>query len=110
MDKRGLAHRKYHLHDGKKGAAFAVRVVPGSDKDEITAILENGIIQITLLSSDKQGENNQRLVNLLAKVFKVPKTQVEVVAGMSKQEKLVAILDMNTELANNKIESYLQDL
>jgi len=107
MDGKNINRRKFHLHDGKKGAALAVRVVPDSHKDEISAILEDGTLQISLSSSLEQDEVNQMLAKFLAKVFKVPSSKIEVVAGFSGQDKLVAILDMDAELAHKKIEQYL---
>ena len=40
--------REFELHDGKNGAAIAVRVTPRTAKNEIFAILDDGTVKIRL--------------------------------------------------------------
>ncbi len=102
-----MTHRKYHFHNGKKGAALAVRILANSPVDEIVELLQDGTLKIRLASSPMKTDINQALAIFLAKVLKVPKSKIEIVAGHSRRNKLVSILDIDAELAHQKILDYL---
>lgn len=95
--------RKYHLHNGRKGAALAIRVASGAMKDEIVEVLKDGTIKIEL-NAPKAGTNiNQALIEFLARVLEVPGSNIEIVAGESGVEKLVSILDLDARAAQRQI-------
>ena len=43
-----MSKRTYHLHDGKKGAAMAVRITPRASRNEIVEIQSDGTVKIHL--------------------------------------------------------------
>ena len=43
-----MGTRKYHLHDGRMGAALAVRVTPRASRNEITEIMPDGTVKVRL--------------------------------------------------------------
>ena len=45
-----MSERKFHLHDGKVGAAITVRVTPRASKNEISEILDDGTIKVRLIA------------------------------------------------------------
>ena len=47
--------RRFHLHDGKKGSALAVRVTPRASRNEIVEILSDGTVKIRLTSPPVEG-------------------------------------------------------
>ena len=102
-----MAHRKYYLHNGQRGAALAVRVTSSARKDEITNVLKDGTLRIRLTSPPEVVKTNQALEKFLAKVLNIPKSKIEVVAGLTGQDKLVSVLDMDAELAHKKIFEHL---
>ena len=87
--------RQFHLHDGKKGSALAVRVTPRSSRNEIVEILNDGTVKIRLTVAADDMKINQALVNFLAEVLDVPRGRVDIVAGVSGKDKLVSILDLD---------------
>jgi uncharacterized protein (TIGR00251 family) len=102
-----MAQREYHLHNGKRGAALAVRITPRASKDEIIEILQDGTVRIRLNASPTEGAANQALKVYLAKVLNIPKSNIEIVAGLTGRDKLVSILDMDAETAQLKILEHL---
>ena len=91
-----MGRRSYHLHDGKKGAALAVRVTPRASKNEIVEVLSDGTVKIRLTAPPVEGKANEALLAFLAEVFGIEKSRLEIVAGATGRDKLVSILDMDT--------------
>jgi hypothetical protein len=91
-----MGRRSYHLHDGKKGAALAVRVTPRARKNEIVEVLSDGTVKIRLTAPPVEGKANEALLSFLAEVFGIEKSRLEIVAGATGRDKLVSILDMDT--------------
>lgn len=88
--------RQFHLHDGKKGSALAVRVTPRSSRDEIAEILSDGTVKVRLTVAADDQAINLALVSFLAEVLGVPRGRVDIVAGVSGKDKLVSILDLDS--------------
>jgi uncharacterized protein len=103
-----MAPRKYQLHDGKKGAALAIRVTPRASRNEIVEVLADGTIKIRLIAPPVEGKANEALVDFLAQVLKVPKTAIEIVAGTTGRDKLVSILDLDAETVHARIIQNIQ--
>jgi len=102
-----MMQREYHLHNGKKGAALAVRVTPRARKDEIVEVLHDGTIRVRLTAQATEVETNRALAEFLASVLGVGKSKIEIVAGQSGRDKLVSILDMDAEETHQKILDHL---
>jgi uncharacterized protein YggU (UPF0235/DUF167 family) len=98
-----VGSRNYHLHDGKKGAALAVRVIPRSSKNEIAEILNDSTVKIRLTQAADDKKLNQTLLNFLSEVIGVPAGRMEVVAGLSGLDKLVTILDLDAATVQQHI-------
>jgi len=95
--------RNYHLHDGQKGAALAIRVTPRASKNEIVDILSDGTVKIQLTAPPVEGQANEALVKFLSKVLDVPISSLEIVAGDTGRDKLVSIKDLDAEVVHHKI-------
>jgi len=89
-----MAHRKYHLHDGKRGAALAVRVTPRASRNQITEVLSDGTVKIHLTASPTEGQANEALIKFLAGVLDVAPSRIEIVAGLTGRDKLISVLDI----------------
>ena len=97
-----MESRDYRLHNGQKGAALTVRVIPRARRNEIVEVLNDGTIKIRLaVSSD--AAINQELVNFLAGVLEVPVNRVDIVAGTSGLDKLVTVLDLDASTLQARI-------
>jgi len=67
-----MARKEFYLHDGKKGAALAIRVTPRARRNEIVEVLSDGTVKIRLTALPEEGQSNQALVNFLSDVLNVP--------------------------------------
>ena len=103
-----MTSQKFHLHNGKKGAALAIRVTPRSSKNEIAEILSDGTVRVRLTVSPVEGKANEALVEFLAGVLGVAPSKIEVVAGLAGKDKLVSILDLDTEAVHQRILEHLE--
>jgi uncharacterized protein len=102
-----MSPRTFHLHDGKKGSALAVRVTPRASKDEIVEVLSDGTVKVHLTAPPVEGKANEALVKFLAEVLGVAPTRIEVVAGASGRDKLISVLEMDTATVHQKIVDHL---
>jgi len=98
-----MSNRPYHLHNGQKGAALAIRVTPRASKNEITEILSDGTVKVRLTAPPVEGKANEALLEFLSDVLGVPKTKLEVVAGTTGRDKLVSVLDLDAQTVHDRI-------
>ncbi len=95
--------KKFKMSNGKRGAALAIRVTPRASKNEIVEVLSDQTIKVRLTAPPVEGKANEALVEFLAEVLGVPKSKIEIVAGMSGRDKLVSIVDVDSEEVHKKI-------
>ncbi len=98
-----MSPRKFRLHDGKKGAALAVRVTPRASRNEIVEVLSDGTVKVHITAPPVEGKANEALVEFLAEVLDVSPSRIEVVAGAGGRDKLISVLDMDAETLHKKI-------
>ena len=99
--------RKFEFHDGKAGASLAVRVTPRASTNEIVEILDDGTIRVRLTAPPADKESNAALLSFLAAVLGVDAARLEIVAGLTGRDKLVAVLDLDAEAVHQRIISQL---
>lgn len=87
--------RNFNFHDGEKGSALAVRITKGRGKQRIKKILEDGTIVINL--SEKTEDINQELIKFLSNKLDITQKQFDIIAGAESNEKLLSILDVDSE-------------
>jgi uncharacterized protein len=95
--------RAHQFQNGTSGAAIAVKVTPRAKKNEITGILEDGTVKIKLTAPPVEGQANQALVKYLAEFLKIAPSEVEIVAGSTSRDKLVAISGLDPHTVQEKI-------
>lgn len=98
-----MADREFRLHDGKKGAALAIRVTPRASKNEIHEIQNDGTVRIHLTASTAESKLNQALIEFLSQVLGIPPQNIEIVVGSNSRDKLVSILDLDAEMVHQRI-------
>lgn len=101
--------RDYRLHNGKKGAAIAIRVTPRASKNEIVQVMGDGTIKIRLTAPPVDGKANKELVDFLSDILDVPKSKIDIVAGQTGRDKLVTILDAEADAIQVKILNNLKE-
>ncbi|MEI7847578.1 MAG: DUF167 domain-containing protein [Chloroflexota bacterium] len=95
------------MHDGHRGAAIAVKVSAGTNRNEITEVITDGTIKIKLAGKTTNAENlNSKLIQFLAEVFDVETAKLDIISGLSGNEKLITILGLDAVEVQQKISSY----
>jgi uncharacterized protein (TIGR00251 family) len=98
-----MSDRKFKLHDGRKGSALAVRVTPRASRNEIVELLNDGTIKVRIAAPPSDNEANEMLIDFLSEVLGVPKSRLDIVAGVTGRDKLISIIDMDAETAHQRI-------
>lgn len=102
-----MPRRNFHLHDGKRGSALAVRVTPRASDNKITEVLNDGTVKIHIAAPPVDDKANQELIKFLADILGVPKSRIEIVAGQTGRDKLISVLDMDAATVHKRIQAYL---
>lgn len=96
------------FHQGGKGVAFAVRVIPKGCKNEIVEILENGCLKIRVSAPPIEGKANQAVIELFAKIFNIKPAKVEILAGEHSRDKIISVMDVDPEEAERIIREIIK--
>jgi len=102
-----MSDRKYNLHDGKKGAALAVRVTPRASRNEVVEVLDDGTIKVRIAAQPADDEANAALLDFMSEILGVPKSRLDIVAGLTGRDKLISVVDMDAETAHQRIVAHL---
>lgn len=65
-----------------------VKVIPSAKIEQVQLALD-GSLKVWLRARPKEGEANKALIKLLSKHFDVPKTSINIVAGLNSRNKIV---------------------
>ena len=68
-----------------------VKVKPNAKKNEIKQI-EDNFFEIKTTAVLEKGKANQKVIEMLSKHFKVPKSRIKIVRGETSREKIIEIL------------------
>lgn len=102
-----MSDRKFNLHNGKKGSALAVRVTPRASRNEVVELLDDGTIKIRIASPPSDNEANETLIEFLSEILGVPKSRLDIVAGVTGRDKLISVVDMDVETVHQRILAHL---
>lgn len=72
-----------------EGIIISLKISPNASKNEIIKTPEGVKVKITAQPID--GKANKCLVEYLSKLFKVPKTSIEILKGETSKEKILLI-------------------
>jgi uncharacterized protein (TIGR00251 family) len=85
-----------HLALKSDGFALAVKVVPGSSRQSVVGEYGGGI-KVTVTAPPQAGATNEAVVELLAGVLNIPRTQIQITRGQSTPRKEVLISGLPAE-------------
>ena len=77
------------------GLILNLKIVPNSSKNCI--IVENEFIKVKVTAQPIENKANKALIEYLSKIFKIPKTNIEIVRGETSKEKTVFIKTTDNE-------------
>jgi uncharacterized protein (TIGR00251 family) len=101
--------REYKLHDGERGAALTIRVTPRARRTEIGGVLDDGTLRVRVAAPPVEGKANKALIAFLAKVLGVRKNKIEIVAGEKGLDKIISILEMPAQAAEDRINTWIEE-
>jgi hypothetical protein len=102
-----MTKQNFHLHDGKKGSALGIRVTPRARRNEVVEIRSDGTVRIRLKAAVVGESANPILIEYLSEILEVPSTHIDVVAGQTGADKLVSILDLDSDAVHQRIIGHL---
>ena len=80
------------FRDARSGTAIQVKVIPRAKKNEVAGLMDDGSVRIRITAPPVEGAANQALVEFLAQLLSIHKNQIEIVAGLSSERKLVSLV------------------
>ena len=84
-----------------------MRVTPRASRNEIVEMLEDGSIRVRIAAPPADDEANSALLEFLAEILGVPKSRLDIVAGVTGRDKLISVLDMDVETAHQRIVAHM---
>lgn len=82
---------------------FAVKVIPRASRTEIVGV-EGDAVKIRLCAPPVEGRANEALVKFLADMFRLSKSNVEIVTGETGRRKLVRLRGVRGEQLDKLIQ------
>jgi len=83
---------------------FKVRVVPRASRSELVGE-HDGALRVRIAAPPIDGAANDELVRLLARVFAVPRSAIDITAGHAAKLKTVCVAGGRPDLLKSKVES-----
>jgi hypothetical protein len=89
--------------DAKTGAAITVKVTPKSKKNAVAGIMEDGTVKVQVTAPPEEGKANAAVVEVLAKALGLKAGQIEIVAGLSAERKLISLVGISPAEVESKL-------
>ena len=96
------------FHDAKTGAAITVKVTPRAKKTEVAGVMEDGTIRIHVAAAPEDGAANRALIEFLSETLGIPASQIDIVAGMTGERKLISLIGITPAAVNDTMNSLAQ--
>lgn len=88
----------FFIKEDNGAVIFKVRVQPRAAKNQVAGLLDDAV-KIRLTAPPVDGEANKALQEFVAKLFKVPKSSVELVSGHTGRNKMLRVANVAMEQA-----------
>lgn len=98
-----MAEHEFRFGQGTGGAALPVKVVPRASKNEIVGVGPDGALKIRVTAPPVDGAANEAVIALLAKALGIPKSNVDIVAGLTGTSKLVSLIGIDPAAVDEKL-------
>ena len=93
--------REFRFHDGKIGAALAIRIIKESEKDEIRKVLKDGTVVINL--KGHSDNPHEKLIQYLSSELNIDQNRFDIIEGNDSVDILLSILNIEPAEIQNKI-------
>lgn len=75
----------------RNGITIEVKVEPRSSQKGIAGVMDNNVLKVRLTSPPVDGAANEQLIEVIAEILKIKRSQVRVIRGQSSKRKVVEI-------------------
>ena len=72
-----------------RGLVINIKIIPNSSKNEL--VRESEFIKVKITAQPVENKANKAFIEFLSKLFKVPKTNIEILKGLTNKEKTILI-------------------
>ena len=103
-----MTSRRYNLHDGQVGSALTIRLTPKASRNAISGIAEDGTVKIHVTAPPVDGQDNQALIELLAKILDIPNANMAIIAGETGRDKIVSVVGLDAVTLTNVVRGHLE--
>ena len=93
---RRLVREMLHYSVRNGDLVFRVQVVPRASRSEVVGE-HNGALRVRLAAPPVDGAANDELRCLLARIFNVPRSSIQLVSGQGSRTKQIRIADVDAE-------------
>lgn len=93
--------REFRFHDGKKGAALAVRIIKNSKEDMIRKVLKDGTVVVHLKGNP--GDPKGLLIRYLSTELHMDRGRFDIIEVKDGVDVLLSILDIRPSEIQNMI-------
>ena len=83
----------------KDGILLKIRIVPNSSKNQF--ILSEEMIKLKITAQPIENKANKAVVEFLSKLFKIPKTSIEIVKGDTSKDKTLLLKTSDVQKIEN---------
>ena len=90
------------LQPHAEGTVLPVRAQPGARRNEISG-QHRGMLKVCVTQSPEKGKANKALIALLSKSFSLRKSQLELIAGETSQQKRFLVRGVTPEELSKRI-------
>ncbi len=90
------------IHNTASGATFAVKVHPRAKRNAITGKLGDAL-KVSLTAPPVEGRANQACIEFFAKILKVPRSSISVVAGEANRNKVMRVAGLTAEEVRSRL-------
>jgi hypothetical protein len=94
------------LKQTSEGVLVFLKVTPKSSFSRITG-KENDLLKVSIAAPPDKGEANEKLLSLLAKLFRVPKSSLHIEKGRTDRYKTVLVKGKTLKELENALQSLL---
>ena len=93
--------REFRFHDGKKGAALALRIIKESETDEIHKFLKDGTVVVHLKGDPEN--TKERLIRYLSSELNIDQDRFDIIECKDDVDILLSIFDIEPYEIQNLI-------
>ena len=95
-----MSEHAFNKH--KDGVVINFKVSPGASRTAVSDVTEN-TVRIRVAAPPVEGKANKEIIKFLSKLFKIPKSNIQIIGGEKSKNKIVLLQGIDLEDVRGKI-------